>query len=93
MFGEVDLDREAVAGIGDPIQTGVHRSEAHQAGIRDGLTKVVVEDGERAVFGLSRPEVSDSLCKRFVGSEAQDGRYGEVGRPEAAGAGGGRSAS
>jgi hypothetical protein len=38
------------------------------------------------------PEESGCLCKRFVGSEAQDGQYGEGGRPEAAGPGGGGSA-
>ena len=39
-----------------------------------------------------REEVSGCLCKRFVGSEAQDGRYGEVWGSEATCGGGGGSA-
>ena len=51
VVSEVDLDRKAVAGIGDSIQTGVHGPKPHQSRIRDGLIEVIVEDRERAAGG------------------------------------------
>jgi hypothetical protein len=51
---EVELDCEAVAGGVDRVETAVQHSKPDQARIRDGLTKVVVEEWQtRAEPGLS----------------------------------------
>jgi len=51
VVSEIDLDREATAGLGDSVRPGVHRAKPDQARFRNGLIKVVVEDRERIAVG------------------------------------------
>jgi hypothetical protein len=51
VVSEVDLHRHAVAGLSDSVRAAVDRSKPDEARIRDGLTKIVVEDRERVAWG------------------------------------------